>query len=216
MAIEIMLLDGKSFCHDLRHDLESVLYVIIWICTHMTGVESEHEDIDDLDIRQWCGLETPLRALGLLKLSHISAAKVSILPQLASYWTMMKPSIQQLISEFFPFGPSEPNNMSPENMLALLKQTKSTILAFESLTPGPVLALENLAPAVKVQGDTLSHHYVTLENGKRYRLGQDAVIMSNTHAKNESQLPVAGARSDKRGARKAGRNVDSWQDSVQL
>jgi Fungal protein kinase len=73
MALEIMLMGGKTFCHSLNHDLESVFYVILWICTHMTGIESECEDLDHLDIRKWCGLEIGLRDLGLIKLLHIAA-----------------------------------------------------------------------------------------------------------------------------------------------
>jgi Fungal protein kinase len=90
MAIEIMLKSGQLFCHDLHHDLESVLYVIIWVCTHMNGVESECQDLDDLDVG--------LRQLGLVKLSHMAAAKLTILTQFAEYWVIMKPFILDLIT----------------------------------------------------------------------------------------------------------------------
>jgi hypothetical protein len=206
MAIEILLMDGKSFCHGLHHDLESVLYVIIWICTHMTGVESERDDLDDLDIRKWCGLEVGLRDLGLIKLSHIAAAKVTILTQLAPYWSVMASFIQKLIAVFFPAGPSEPNEITPDKMLSVLREAKDGILASESNAV--------ISPNDYAQGEASSIHYATLENGKRYRLGQDAVVTSNKRTKDLNAQDQIDTRPGRKVARKVGKKAASWQESV--
>jgi hypothetical protein len=174
MAIEIMLKSGQSFYHDLRHDLESVLYVIIWVCTHMTGVETEREDVDNLDVRQWCGDPSiGLRQLGLVKLSHVAAAKVTILLQFAKYWDFMKPFVLVLLSLFFPHGPAEPNEITFDQMHAVLQQAREAILVHDSvIEDDPIQDVE-----------TSSSHYAMLENGKRHRLGQGAVTVPNKRIK---------------------------------
>jgi hypothetical protein len=48
MAIEILLERDKTFHHHLRNDLESVLFVIVWICSHMEGPGVERKDVADL------------------------------------------------------------------------------------------------------------------------------------------------------------------------
>jgi hypothetical protein len=174
MALEIMLKSGQSFCHNLHHDLESILYVIIWVCTHMTGVTSEHEDLDNLYVCQWCGdLDVGLRQLGLVKLSYVAAAKLTILTQFAEYWNIMKPFILDLITAFFPLGPAEPNEITLDKMLTILQRVREDILVFESDIKN------NLVQDVK----TLSSHYAMLENGKQHRLGQDAVMVPNKRIK---------------------------------
>lgn len=174
MALEIMLNEGKLFCHDLRHDLESVLYVIIWVCTHMTGVESERKDLNNLHIREWCGLEEGLTKLGFTKLAHLAAAKISILPQVTAYWDAMKPFIQELINKFFPLGPAEPNTIVPAQMLPILLQAKQAILQLElpaaDCTPQDVNEVSPL-------------NYATLSVGKRYRLGQEVAMVPKKRAR---------------------------------
>ena len=56
MALEIMLQSGKDFSHELRHDLESLLYVIFWVCNHITaaGIERDLVDGNIPHIRGWC------------------------------------------------------------------------------------------------------------------------------------------------------------------
>jgi hypothetical protein len=214
MAIEIMLMDGKQFRHGLHHDLESVLYVIIWICTHMIGVESEREDIDGLDIRKWCGLEVGLRDLGFTKLGHIAAAKFSILLQLAPYWGFMLTFIPKLITAFFPDGPAEPNKITPEQMLNILDEAKETILAHESEDGNSLTVASGFQVSDQGENSSTPLYYATLENGKRHRLGQEAVVALNKPAEDINEIDtgtrLAGTSRTTRMRRKAA----NWQESV--
>ena len=121
MAIEILLEMGKNFHHHLQHDLESVLYVIIWICTHMEGPEVERKDSTKLTIQQWLNMEMELRYLGHLKSGHIDDADRAIIREFMTYWANFGPFVLKLIRAFFPSRASEPNSINPNAMLSILE-----------------------------------------------------------------------------------------------
>jgi hypothetical protein len=75
MTIEVLLENGKTFHH---HDLESVLFVIIWICSRLEGPNIERQDVAHLAIQKW-SKELDLRSLGHLKQAHIDDAEQTIL-----------------------------------------------------------------------------------------------------------------------------------------
>ncbi|KAJ7628509.1 hypothetical protein FB45DRAFT_1059256 [Roridomyces roridus] len=56
MAIDVLIHGGKLPKHEPRHDLESMLYVLIWICLHYAGpgdVERHNFDITNSKIANW-------------------------------------------------------------------------------------------------------------------------------------------------------------------
>ena len=103
MALEILLEEGRTFHHALRHDLESLFFVIIWICSHMEGPQVERKDVATVSIRQWFNMESTLRTLGHIKLAHIEDMERVILPEILSYRDDFKPFITDLKTAFFPF-----------------------------------------------------------------------------------------------------------------
>ena len=83
MAIDLMLNREEHFCHELRHDLESVLYVILWICTSMEGPGVECRVADpcfmDVPLRTWFDREANIQDLGYRKLAHVVDSERAIL-----------------------------------------------------------------------------------------------------------------------------------------
>jgi hypothetical protein len=163
MAIEILLEKGRNFHHHLRHDLESVLYVIIWICSHMEGPEVELEDPAKLTIRKWSNMELELRELGHLKLAHIDDAERSIIPEFTPYWADFGPFVLQLIRAFFPTRASEPNSINPDTMVSILEAAEKHIE--EASSSGPSVEPTDV--------ETEMHEYNVLKYGKIYRQGQE-------------------------------------------
>jgi hypothetical protein len=56
MAIEILVDGEKLPTHEPRHDLESLLYVLIWVCIHYAGprdVERQNFSIHESPLRHW-------------------------------------------------------------------------------------------------------------------------------------------------------------------
>ena len=127
MALEILLEKGKDFYHDLRHDLESVLYVIIWTCTHMTGPGEERSDVQDLYVRQWCEMSPDMAALGHRKLAHMADPKRTLFGQITPYWQDFIPVVHELIQTSFVDGYGEPNTISSKKMGGILKAAQTTI-----------------------------------------------------------------------------------------
>lgn len=172
MALEIMLSNGRGFCHDLRHDLESIFYVLIWVCSHMEGPETERSDPHSLPIREWCSMDVNLRKLGLIKLSHIADFEDSILGHFTPYWHDFKPYVRQMAEEFWPTTYQKPNNMTSESLLKILK---AAIAAMPSESSGPDISVSQSGG-----GDLdapVSRSYAVLDN-KRNRQGQDVAVVS--------------------------------------
>jgi hypothetical protein len=165
MAIEILLEKGENFHHHLQHDLESVLFVIIWICSHMEGPEVERKDVPHLTIRKWSNMELRLRELGHLKQAHIDDAERTILPEFTSYWADFKGYVLQLIQAFFPTCASKPNEIDPDTMVTILEAAEKHVKEPSSGEP----------PSSRPSTDfaTEMHGYNVLKYGKDYRQGQE-------------------------------------------
>src|ERR1700678_1624931 len=129
MALEIMLKSGKNVRHELRHDLESLLYVVFWLCNHMIapGVERELVDKNTPYIRGWCNMALSLQGLGHLKLAHIVDAERTILAEFTPYWEDFKPFAKHLLAEFFPVSAANPNKITSAKMLEILNEALSAV-----------------------------------------------------------------------------------------
>jgi hypothetical protein len=159
MAIEILLEEGRTFHHALRHKLESLFFVIIWICSHMEGPQVERKEIDKLTIRNWFSMESSLRSLGHTKLAHIEDMQRVILPEIPSYWDDFKPFISNLKTAFFPSGAVKPNCITPERMVEILEEALKAVEEPQS-SDSPA------EPVIEM------HEYDVLKYGKEFRRGQ--------------------------------------------
>lgn len=165
MSLEIMLKGGNSFYHDIRHDLESIFYVLIWVCCHMEGPEVERNNPFVLPLREWTNNKLKLHDLGLLKLSHLANFEDSILKYFTPYWQDMKPFMRQLKSAFWPESFETPNQITCEKMLSILKEAAANIqeMGVQSGNSG--------------SSESVLQSYVLL-GSKRSRLGQDVAMVS--------------------------------------
>lgn len=179
MAIEILLQKGITFHHCLRHDLESLFFVIIWICSHMEGPEVECKDVSKLLIRKWSDLEASLQHLGHVKLAHIDDMKEAILPYIPSYWDDFKPFIWELKQAFFPTRAADPNLITPEKMVTILERALETVKE-----PGCRLSGPSEEPAIP---DMEMHEYEVLKYGKDYRQGQAEAPRKRQRTKSSPQ-----------------------------
>lgn len=167
MALHIMLHGGKNFHHELWHNLESVLYVIIWICCHMIGPEIEHEDPEKLEICKWCDMGLGLQELGHQKLTHIIDAEGVILKEFTLYWEDFKPFLRRLIKAFWPSTVVEANSITPRKMVAILQEAIVTVQ--EPADAGNSIIDQDVQ-------SLLPQSYVALANSKQNQQGQDTVV----------------------------------------
>ncbi|KAJ7177924.1 hypothetical protein C8R46DRAFT_1346203 [Mycena filopes] len=96
MAIDVLTDGVELSAHEPHHDLESLLYVFIWICIHYAGPnnsERQNFDIHDSPLKGW--VEGPTyEDIGLTKYSSMSAPKFwerNVLRSFAPYFEPLKP-----------------------------------------------------------------------------------------------------------------------------
>jgi hypothetical protein len=203
MALEIMLSGGKKFCHGIHHDLESIFYVLIWVCSHMEGPEIECSDPHSLPIREWLNMNVSLRKLGLIKLSHLADFEDSILKYFTPYWNDFKPYAKQLLSAFFPTN-YQKSEITTERMLAILSEAVNNMenveAQDESGEPGDI----NNPPAI-------SQSYAVL-NSKRNRLGQDVAVVT----KRMRTAPGPGVSAASNKPMMAVQDFGIWKESLMV
>jgi hypothetical protein len=128
MAIENLL--NPTSVHKPRHDLESLLYIILSICTFVQGPGLSLHESDmarvSLPIRSWFSNDG-IREIGLRKMRHLKRYDTVILPYFASYWHDFAPFVGDLIMACFPIKPHLPNQLQYENVLGILKKAYNVV-----------------------------------------------------------------------------------------
>ncbi|KAJ7130173.1 hypothetical protein C8R44DRAFT_978331 [Mycena epipterygia] len=124
MAVEV-LVDGDNLpAHQPRHDLESLLYVLIWICVHYAGpdnVERQNFDIYESYMKSWVRGDT-YSDIGLMKDSGMKTFwQRNILSNFAPYFEPLKPCVsawRQLYVD---------SNLTYDAVLGVLRNTLPTL-----------------------------------------------------------------------------------------
>ncbi len=123
MAIEALL--NPIFVHKPQHDLESILYIILCICTFVPGPGLSLFEVDiaraSPPIRSWFSSDE-IREIGCRKLAHLESYDTAILPHLAPYWRDFAPFVRDLIKACFPVKPCLRNELQYEQTLQVLKK----------------------------------------------------------------------------------------------
>ena len=127
MAIEALLTTNGTFIHKPHHDLESILYIIIFICTYVRGPGLPiYSPEASLPIRTWfCG--DNIKAIGSRKLANLQDHDVAILPYFTPYWRDFIPFVKDLIIACFPVSMRLPNEFQYEQVLGILKKAYNTV-----------------------------------------------------------------------------------------
>jgi hypothetical protein len=129
MSIEALTTENQNFTHHPRHDLESILYVIFYICTFTKGPGIPRETMEvtaELPLRKWFSHEEP-KEIGIRKLAHMTTPEVMITNHFTNYWLDFIPFAQQLASVCFPDKASLPNQLTHKKMLEVLRTAYSQV-----------------------------------------------------------------------------------------
>jgi len=130
MAIEALVADkNENFAHLPCHDLESILYVILYICTFTKGPDVPRPDFetpDTLNMKSWFS-SGPLKSIGFRKIAHLCKPEDSIIPGFTEYWEDFGPFALELIRLCFPFNPAFSNKLTHKEMLSILDKARRTV-----------------------------------------------------------------------------------------
>jgi hypothetical protein len=132
MAIEALIAEkNESFEHLPRHDLESILYVILVICTFTKGPNiprPDHDTPDTLSMKTWFST-APIQTIGLIKTGHMCRPERAIIPGFTEYWEDFGPFALELLQLCFPPDSNRtgPNKLTHKGMLSILNKAIKTV-----------------------------------------------------------------------------------------
>jgi len=128
MSIESLITIDPEFTQKARHDLESFLYIILYICTFTNGPGSvlSKEVPASTPLRAWFNKTLP-SATGFLKAGHMLRPDISILPYFTGYWDDIKPFVLEMIQTCFPKNPGQPNHLTHSGMGTILQKAFDTV-----------------------------------------------------------------------------------------
>jgi hypothetical protein len=124
MSIESLITKDPEFTQKARHDLESFLYIILYICTFTNGpglvLSKEVPTLSPM--RSWFNNTAQASATGFLKAGHMLRPDLSIFPYFTGYWEDLKPYVLRLIQICFPENPGQPNHLTHDEMVSILRE----------------------------------------------------------------------------------------------
>lgn len=123
MSIESLITTDPNFTQKACHDLESFLYIILYICTFTSGpgLVLSKEVPASAPLRAWFSKAHP-SATGFLKAGHMLRPDISIFPFFTGYWDDVKPFVEKVIKTCFPKNPGHPNCLTHDAMASILRE----------------------------------------------------------------------------------------------
>jgi hypothetical protein len=144
MAIEL-LNKTSATPHAAHHDLESLFYVLIYICTNLSGpgtirTREELKVHGSIPLTAWFKASYSLNEIGISKSGALCDIKSHILRSFAPYFEDLKPCVMKLNNAIYS-SPGVPRPVSHDKMIEIFTETldslpheTASIPAFESLT----------------------------------------------------------------------------------
>jgi hypothetical protein len=126
MAIEALLGTNPFFVHKPQHDLESIIYIILYFCTFVPGPGLPYMLRPSVPICSWFNNDKT-REIGYHKLAHLESYNTAILPNFIPYWHDFAPFVEDLITTCFPTKASLPNELQYEQVLGILEKAYEAI-----------------------------------------------------------------------------------------
>jgi hypothetical protein len=139
MAIEL-LMGGKNVTHSPSHDLESLFYVLVFICTNLEGPNTPRtlQDLlkfSSLPIAAWFIPETSFVSLATTKLGIGFAFERRIVDRFSPYFTDIKPCVMELFNAMYPHGPQIKSSLTHDRMIEIFTATLERLPSRDQYLP---------------------------------------------------------------------------------
>lgn len=129
MAIKL-LISQNSVIHKPCHDLESIFFVFIYLCTNLNGPGSprplcELRELQSLPIASWFNPTFSIEQLGADKISALMLIKQCILPFFSEYFNDLKPCALKLFNAIYPTLSSllRPQDVCHDDIIQIFNDT---------------------------------------------------------------------------------------------
>jgi serine/threonine protein kinase len=144
MSIELLISRLPVF-HKARHDLESVFFVFIYLCTNLSGPQvprplHELQELRSLPIASWFNPASSMERLGADKLSAMALIDQRIIPYFSEYFEDLKPCALDLYRAIYPSLSSlvQPTDISHDAIIRIFDNTLENLPEVDSL---PIVSL---------------------------------------------------------------------------
>jgi hypothetical protein len=139
MSIELLISRSPVF-HKARHDIESVFFVFIYLCTNLSGPGvprplQELQELRSLPIASWFNPISSMERLGADKLSAMALIDQRIIPYFAEYFDDLKPCALDLYRAIYPSFSSlvHPTDISHDAIIQIFDRTLENLPEVDSL-----------------------------------------------------------------------------------
>jgi hypothetical protein len=140
MALDILLSKSSGIQHEPRFDLESLFYVLIYLCINLKGPENQVCTTDNIieftsfPVAEWFKADGSFRRLGRAKLSQLQTFDVSIEPYISPYFSDLKPCITKFYKALCPNGDSRNSPITHNQVIAIFEETLTSLPEIEYLS----------------------------------------------------------------------------------
>ena len=131
MAIEAMIGFRPNFIHSAQHDLESILYIILYMCTMTEGpgimrFQGKTQTEIKFPLYSWFS-QDEIQIVGYRKMSHLLLPEHAIVPHFSRYWADFVPFVRELIAATFPIHPGHPSELTHRAALEILRRARRAV-----------------------------------------------------------------------------------------
>jgi Fungal protein kinase len=125
MAVELLM---KNATHRPSHDLESLFYVLVYICTNLGGPQTprlidELLEFKSLPLAAWFVPETSFEGLATSKLGVAHVFEKRIVDRFSPYFSDIKPCVMDLFHAMYPSGPQIKSSLTHDRMIEIFTAT---------------------------------------------------------------------------------------------
>jgi hypothetical protein len=145
MALDILIGDPSvGIEHEPRFDLESLFYVLIYLCINLKGPENRVRPNGDMTgfssfpVAEWFRPDGSFRRLGRAKLSQLQTFNESIVPYISPYFKNLIPCIEKFQKALCPTGDSRKSPITHDQVINIFEEALVSLPDSESL-PSEIL-----------------------------------------------------------------------------
>jgi protein kinase-like protein len=139
MAVELLISQTPVF-HKPRHDLESIFFVLVYLCSNLSGPQvprplSELQKLQSLPIASWFNPAFSIERLGADKISALMLINQRITPYFSEYFNDLKPCALKLYHALFPTFQSllHPPEISHDDIIQIFDDTLKDLPAVDRI-----------------------------------------------------------------------------------
>jgi len=130
MAIELLVKKSK-IRHGAYHDLESLFFVLMYICTNLSGpgairTPEELQVHSSIPLSVWFKASSSLREVGIAKSGALCDIETNILNSFVPYFEDLKPCIVKLFHVIYSY-PITPTPVSHDEVIEIFTETLNAL-----------------------------------------------------------------------------------------